>query len=71
MMDLAFLIFIIGVMFWLNQPSIDKDKLKNIAKTIDKELSKEFKIRDEKIKELEKRIKRIEDTVVEKELLDG
>jgi arsenate reductase-like glutaredoxin family protein len=68
MMDFAFLILVIGVVFWINQPSIDEDKLKTIAKSIDKELTKEFKKRDDKIKELEKRTKRIEDTVVEKGL---
>jgi hypothetical protein len=68
MMDLAFLIFVIGVVFWINQPSIDKDKLKIIAKSIDKELNKEFKNRDDRIKELEDRINRIEDTVVERGL---
>lgn len=70
MIDLAFLIFIIGMIFFINQPLIDKDKLKIIAKSIDEELNKEFKSRDNKIKQLEKRIKQLEDTVVEKGLFD-
>ena len=55
MMEFAFLILTIGIVFWINQPSIDKDKLKDIAKSIDKELSKEFKKRDDRILELEKK----------------
>lgn len=67
-MELALIIFTVGIVFWINQPSISKDKLMKIAKSIDKELSEEFKKRDNKIEELEKRLKRIEDTVVDKSL---
>jgi len=64
------IILVIGIVFWLNQPSIDKEKLQKIIKTIDKKLNKEFKKRDDKIEYLENKIKRIEDTAVEKGLFN-
>jgi hypothetical protein len=54
--EFILLIFVIGVVFMLNSPSIDENKLKLLIKSIDKELSKEFEKRDKKIKQLEKRI---------------
>jgi len=59
-MEIAVIIFVIGVVFWLNQPSIDKDKLQTMVKSIDKELTKEFQKRDNKVKKLEKRVKQLE-----------
>lgn len=59
-MELSFIILAIGIAFWINQPSIDKDKLKLVIKSIDTELNKEFTKRDNKIKELENRIKILE-----------
>jgi len=59
-MEFILLIFVIGVVFMLNQPSIDKDKIKLIAEKIDKELSKEFDKRDKKIEDLQKRIDALE-----------
>ena len=58
------IILVTGIAFWLSQPYIDKDKLKTIAESVDDGLSAEFQKRDKKIEDLEKRLKRIEDTVV-------
>ena len=69
-MELALIILVIGIVFLVNQPSIDKENLLKVIKTIDKELNKAFKKRDDKIEELENKIKRIEDTAVEKGLSD-
>ena len=66
-MELALIILTVGIVFWINQPLVGVEKLKQIAKSIDEELSKEFKKIDERIKELEVKINRIENTVVEKE----
>lgn len=60
-MELVMIILVIGVVFWINQPSMDNEKLQKLIETIDRELDKEFKKRDDKIKELENEIKRIED----------
>ena len=60
-MELALIILVIGIVFMLNNDNgISKGALKKIAKQIDIELSKEFEKRDIKIRELEERIKALE-----------
>ena len=66
--EFILLIFVIGVVFMLNKPSIDKEKLIIVFKALNKDSTREFKKRDDKIIELEKKIKCIEDTVAEKGL---
>jgi peptidoglycan hydrolase CwlO-like protein len=69
-MELVMIILAIGIIFWINNPSIDKEKLMIVFKALNKDLTREFKKSDDKIKELEKKIKRLEDTIVEKGLFN-
>jgi flagellar motility protein MotE (MotC chaperone) len=62
-MEFILLIFVIGVVFMLNQPSIDRSKIQKVVKEIDKALTKEFDKRDKKIESLEKEIANLKEKI--------
>lgn len=60
-MELAFIILAIGVAVMMNSTSgVSKEKLIRIGKALEKDINQEFKKRDNRILELEKRIEMLE-----------
>ena len=61
-MELVFIILAIGVVFMMNSGRMSKDKLVEIANALEGDLIREFTKRDNKIKDLEERIEKLENT---------
>ena len=59
-MELAMIILIIGVVFWLNSDTVDKNELIKIAVKIEKEIE----AKDDKIKDL-KELRKLDDKTIE------
>lgn len=59
-MELVFIILAIGVVFMMNSGRMSKDKLVEIANALEGDLIREFTKRDNKIKDLEERIEKLE-----------
>jgi len=59
-MELALIILVVGVVYYINKDSgINGVDIKKLAKQLDKELAKAFKERDDKIKALQDEIERL------------
>jgi len=60
-MEIALIILVIGIVYYVNSDNFNTEKLSLLFKELDKELSKEFKKRDKRIQELENQIKKLKD----------